>query len=1168
MADHRSQYPMGHSFVQGAPGMMQQHQLNAMQQQQQLQQQSGQQQQDSSQQPHPGMAGFPDQRIWSQMQHMQQMRNQNGQDMNAPSSQQQMADLMRSQSMAQLQSQQQRFGGLGLGGPNSGQQTPHNMQMSFTNMEPSYQPIQHRQNMLQALQGNQQHTRQLELMVTAQNQQNQNGPTNLGNRVTSGVPMNNGPGPAGLNPMQSQNDMFSNPNDMRRPSPHPPLQPNLLGNQQPNPNGMTQNPRGTTLQVQGRTINLADLTERAATLRNMIQNQEMQLRQLQTQRTGMPDNVFMARMRSLQGDINNRKESLNKIITLTNICIQQNNGGAISNIGPSPNGGPPPGSNGQPWQTSPFGNNAQGSSQPQPTRSSPAPPHPQAGHPISSPNNVPPRTVPTPQQAMNPFPNLTSSPLNLPMNNTSATVAPGLSNLGPNVPAPIHPTVIAPLDKQRFDTSYKQWCLTKNIVHDPRLLSIDNRPIDLFQLHCHVMREGGIQNVTRKELWPVIGGRLGVVHFPGTTNEPPKSGPGAAIHLQQVYKEYLSAFDTVYMASVMDSRRKTNQLPSQFPPQALSFPEIVRSFNPNQLRMIIACADKGAAELRARGMSESMVSFIENHRASLQGMAVDQENFSNDLRRTQPSAGMGGGLVGQPPFPNPNIPVNPGQPPFTRPPGELQPSFQPGLIPRPTREQLGVAHVNINRLKIDYTARVIPMMPPVEIPPANRAEYSNMLDIVCRLANDLENRLAVFNVVTKNEEGTRKILSAIISVQHQRSLLASPNPKFIVSFDTLRMFYTQLQNMARQIQLIVQNMIKPGEHPSGPGDQHVVPPHTSPPPPPQLPPASQVRPPPHPNPPPLKNNKVPPQKGVVSTPTPPASAATPVPTAPTPTAAAASPPTPKSPKVKPVTKKKPVTRKPSTKTPTLEPATIPTPPSTGVKRQREEEPESSQPTPGPSSGPNSNPMPPVVSEPSPPKRAKTDWEGPISQSLQKKNQAVENIKTEEDASQFLEQMTELIKMAPSEEQASLSSDISDTLEQILRGYGGAPDSDANTFSSLGLVEVGGSMEASTSQLPQNDLTEFFDFSLFPNEEEYESKVGTPDLISSSSTNPSPESQADADPAHHATALLDIKQEEYDPLRLGGLKEIDGGESAYYQSTDWKWDGQMATLEQPWAIFNS
>lgn len=193
---------------------------------------------------------------------------------------------------------------------------------------------------------------------------------------------------------------------------------------------------------------------------------------------------------------------------------------------------------------------------------------------------------------------------------------------------------------------------------------------------------------------------MGVIHFPGTTTEPPKSGPAAAIHIQHVYKEYLSAFDTVYMASVLDSRRKTGQLPgAQFPP-ALSFPDIVRGFNPHQLRMIIACADKTAVELRARGMSESMVSFIENHRASLQNMAVDQENFGNDLRRTQPTN------PGQPIGGQPNMMGNPGQPPFVRPPGEHQPPpLQPGQIPRPTREQMGVAHMNINRLKADYTAR-------------------------------------------------------------------------------------------------------------------------------------------------------------------------------------------------------------------------------------------------------------------------------------------------------------------------------------------------------------------------------------------------------------------------------------------------------------------------------
>lgn len=53
------------------------------------------------------------------------------------------------------------------------------------------------------------------------------------------------------------------------------------------------------------------------------------------------------------------------------------------------------------------------------------------------------------------------------------------------------------------------------------------------------------------------------------------------------------------------------------------------------------------------------------------------------------------------------------------------------------------------------------MMPPVEVPPTNRAEYSSLLEIVLRLANDLDNKLPVFSIVSKNEENTRKLLSAV-----------------------------------------------------------------------------------------------------------------------------------------------------------------------------------------------------------------------------------------------------------------------------------------------------------------------------------------------------------------------------------------------------------------------
>lgn len=153
-------------------------------------------------------------------------------------------------------------------------------------------------------------------------------------------------------------------------------------------------------------------------------------------------------------------------------------------------------------------------------------------------------------------------------------------------------------------------------------------------------------------------------------------------------------------------------------------------------------------------------------------------------------------------------------------------------------------------------------------------------------------------------------------------------------------------------------------------------------------------------------------------------------------------------------------------------------------------------------------------------------------------------------------------MAGDEGQESSLTDISETLDLILKGYGSVPDApDGAGISSLGMGEPNGVRDSPPApQLPAGDeFVEYFDFSSFGNEDDSSSKVATPDLVSSSSTNPSPESDASSD----------IKTEEIsDLLRLGTWKEIDGGESAFYQSGDWKWDSPMPTLEQPWAIFTS
>ena len=326
--------------------------------------------------------------------------------------------------------------------------------------------------------------------------------------------------------------------------------------------------------------------------------------------------------------------------------------------------------------------------------------------------------------------------------------------------------------------------------------------------------------------------------------------------------------------------------------------------------------------------------------------------------------------------------------------------------------------------------------------------------------------------------------------------------------------------------------------------------------------------------PPIKVQRKPQQSSSTasaSTPSP-AAAATPVASAPTPTAVASSPPALKSPKGKASGKPKATIgsnkRRVSKVPPPVSVEPVQSSPSTSNRNTKRPHDDTSNGA-GPSSGSSST----VANEPSPPKRPKTEWDSAPSEALRKKNEAIDSIKTEEDASAFLEQMTELIKMAANGEgQESLSSDISDTLEMILKGYGPIPD----ISGSMSLGESSTAREPSPPPAPLMDsFDEFFDFSFGTvDDDENNSKAPTPDLVSSS-TNPSPESNHEVDAANHglpssSLSAMDIKTEEQpDHLRLGTWKEIDHGEATYYNpTTEWKWDSPMPSHDQPWAIFNS
>ncbi|KAG6907086.1 hypothetical protein DXG01_010620 [Tephrocybe rancida] len=188
-----------------------------------------------------------------------------------------------------------------------------------------------------------------------------------------------------------------------------------------------------------------------------------------------------------------------------------------------------------------------------------------------------------------------------------------------------------PLDKSRFDNAYRGYCATKAIKHDPLMTSFEGRDIDLYMLHTHVMQEGGQATVTAQDSWDVIGGRMGFGQFPGTDTKPAKAGPELSQRLAQVYRDYLSNFDQVYINSVIDSKRKMQaaQAAQQHQQAQAAVAANVSSdqaqpqlglLNRHQMQMVIGYANQSIEELRRQGVQEKVIQFVETNRAHLQRM--------------------------------------------------------------------------------------------------------------------------------------------------------------------------------------------------------------------------------------------------------------------------------------------------------------------------------------------------------------------------------------------------------------------------------------------------------------------------------------------------------------------------------------------------------------------
>ncbi|KAG6374300.1 hypothetical protein JVT61DRAFT_4322 [Boletus reticuloceps] len=811
--------------------------------------------------------------------------------------------------------------------------------------------------------------------------------------------------------------------------------------------------------------------------------------------------------------------------------------------------------------------------------------------PIARPNTIPPRTGGTPHQ--------------IPPGPLPSTMSPNLGNLaaqgGQKVPDQARQSVgIMPLEKQRFETTYAQFCRSQNTHSGSRVQIGENRTVDLHQLHVQVMHEGGAGSVTQRDMWAVIGGRLGFIQFPGTDTEPARCGPGIAQQLHNTYDQYLQHFENAYILTVKNrpSTGSPQQPIHQMNPNPLAgssaTPDI--SGNPTEMppnprpllnQQFIAAALRyvltPAQDMRTQRVPENMITFVERHRSELMKVYQQQvqlitkrnaEQEPQNMMNAQgslPNAREQASIGLQPGVQRPSQPI--GANTMSSIAGEARMangSFVPENITAalqrqpPTQDQMQHAMLTINQLKHMFQQRSLPGMATQQIADEQRQEYREILEQLYKMTSELDGKLPMYFAVFKNEELLRKYVAIVLTVARQRQLLATPSPQYIISPVTLRSMQVQVQRLneefenrwrAMRISAVAaansqqQQQQQQQQHASltsAPARLNPVPrPSVSPMPRPtpqnngrppstipQQPPPSQSHLQPQPQsqlqpnqtqlhsqqqlvsqqgkknfqPSISPNPSVPPPPATVASPTPPAVAAasssTPATSAPTPQPTTSTPQTPKSPPSKAAAKNKAtrvrkMSRGPAT--PEMAPSVA------GVKRPPEEDVAALT---------NVAPSEAEASNAPSPKKAKTDWEGETSAALLKKQQEIENIKTDEDAAAFFDHMKELFAMTVSTDN-DIHHDIVSTLGQILAGVAQEPADAAATAAALSVHGDAGPPPTALSPHmgPANDaFLEFIDFSSFTTleDEDNDSKAPTPDLVHSSETNPSPESGSEGD----------------------------------------------------------
>jgi hypothetical protein len=154
-----------------------------------------------------------------------------------------------------------------------------------------------------------------------------------------------------------------------------------------------------------------------------------------------------------------------------------------------------------------------------------------------------------------------------------------------------------------------------------------------------------LSKVTSKDFWPNVGGKLGwgvVIGRNGSYEAPPV----AANRLEQFYRSHIAPFERMYIERMRSLSRQipansrnqngpgaagiAAQQPLGLPPQQLPF-----SLSPENLQVLVSNANTSEAELRAKGLSESLIKFIAKYREQLIRLAHQQSQFRDQLKSAQ-----------------------------------------------------------------------------------------------------------------------------------------------------------------------------------------------------------------------------------------------------------------------------------------------------------------------------------------------------------------------------------------------------------------------------------------------------------------------------------------------------------------------------------------------------